>query len=62
MNKIIGVATTAKDKMTKHRLEIEVEFTEPCTQYEAERIMQDIVADIAFRIAPKKGGEQCSSE
>lgn len=53
MNKVISFRPTAIDKKTKHTIEIEVEFAEPCTQWESEEIVRNALGDLLF---------QCDSE
>lgn len=46
MIKAISVGARAKDKATEHSMEIFVEFNEPCTQVEAEKIIMDAISDV----------------
>ena len=50
MIKAITIGARAKDKTTEHTMEISVEFNEPCTQHEAERIIMDAISDVLFKV------------
>ena len=49
MVKAISVGARAKDKTIEHSMEIFVEFNEPCTQSEAEKIIMDAISDVLLR-------------
>lgn len=49
MIKAISVGARAKDKTIEHSIEIFVEFNEPCTQREAEKIIMDAISDVLLR-------------
>ena len=47
MNRIIRVGVECKEKRIKHRVEVEVEFAEPCTQFEAQQtILESIMTHL----------------
>lgn len=53
MNRVIGISVGATEKKTKHSLEIEVEFEEPCTQVEAQSIVLDAIGELLYDIKGK---------
>ncbi len=48
MNRVVGICVAATEIKTKHKLEIEVEFEEPCTQYQAQNIVLDALGDLLY--------------
>ena len=48
MNRVMGISVMATEMKTKHKLEIEVEFKEPCTQYQAQNIVLDALGDLLY--------------
>ena len=46
MNKVVGISVSATEMKTRHTLEIEVEFEEPCTQFVAQNIVLDAIGDL----------------
>lgn len=48
MNRVMGISVMATEMRTKHKLEIEVEFIEPCTQLQAQNIVLDALGDLLY--------------
>lgn len=49
MNKVVSFRSTATDKSKEHTIELIVGFAEPCTQWEAEKIVRDALGDLLFQ-------------
>ena len=48
MNKVVGITVSATEMKNKHKLEIEVEFEEPCTQFQAQNIVLTAIGDLLY--------------
>ena len=48
MNRVVGISVSATELKNRHKLEIEVEFEEPCTQFQAQNIVLTAIGDLLY--------------
>lgn len=48
MNRVVGIGVSCTEMKTKHKLEIEVEFEEPCTPFQAQDMVLHTISDLLY--------------